>query len=222
MVVLLQTIQKALVIDDFNEQRIREAREMMLPAPALADRRTLPPDGARIGSVLILFYLRQTDCHLVLTRRQSDLRTHAGQISFPGGGREGDETLVATALRETEEEIGVPTTAVNILGKLTPAYIPPSNYVVHPFVGWYKESDELVEGGPIFRRNPGEVAEILEVAVYTLLDEAVRQEEPRHFKDQPINIPYFAVDHYKVWGATAAILSEVVERLRHVMVIDPV
>ncbi len=213
MAVSLNTIEAALALDDFDERRIKEARELMLPAPDLVDRWTPPEEGARVGSVLVLFYLRQTNCHLVLTRRQPDLRTHAGQISFPGGGREGKERLVTTALRETEEEIGIPATAVNILGKLRPAYIPPSNFVVHPFVGWY-EPENPVNGGPVFRRNLDEVAQIIEIPVCTLLDETIRQEEPRLFEDQPITIPYFAIEHYKVWGATASILSEIVERLR--------
>jgi 8-oxo-dGTP pyrophosphatase MutT (NUDIX family) len=218
MVLSLKTVRQALSLPQFDEQKINTVRELMMPVPMRQERSlAAASSNARVGSVLILFYQKQAETHLVFIRRRADLRTHAGQIAFPGGGQEGDESLVETALRETEEEIGIPRTAVEILGELSPTYIPPSNYIVYPFVGWYKNEDPA-NGDPQFRRAPDEVAEILEIPVSLLLAESIRQEEPRQLRDLSLSVPYFAVAEHKIWGATAFILSEMVERLRYVTV----
>jgi 8-oxo-dGTP pyrophosphatase MutT (NUDIX family) len=215
MVVSLKTIEAALMLPDFDEYWIKEAREIMMPTPPLQRSPDLYK-GARVGSVLILFYQVPGQTNLVLTRRRADLRTHAGQISFPGGRRDGEETLAQTALRETEEEIGVASDAIRIIGALMPAYVPPSNFFIYPFVGWYQDGLAL-NGRPTFQKNPAEVAEIVEIPVYRLLDKSVRHEEPRYIKEILFSFPYYAIDQYKIWGATASILSEVVERLRYVI-----
>lgn len=216
MVVSLKTVQQALDLPHFDEQEINKVRELMMPEPMRAERSmVVASSDARVGSVLILFYQKQSETHLVFIRRRPDLRTHAGQIAFPGGGQEFEESLVETALRETEEEVGIPTTAVKIIGELSPTYIPPSNYIVYPFVGWY-ENEDPANGEPQFQRDPDEVAEILEIPVSMLLAESIRQEEPRQFEDLRLSVPYFAVAEHKIWGATAFILSEMVERLRYV------
>lgn len=199
-------IRQALTLPDFDPQ---SAHYYMLPV----DRRdrTRPPGLSgqpRIGGVLLLLYYYRQALHLVLTRRRDDLTSHAGQISFPGGRREPGETAVAAALRETEEEIGVPATAVTILGHLTPIYIPPSDYEVHPFVGW-------VNGGerPIFVPEVREVAEILEVPLAHLLDPSTREVGPIPVRGATYTVPYYNVNGHKVWGATAILLSEFLERL---------
>jgi 8-oxo-dGTP pyrophosphatase MutT (NUDIX family) len=215
MVVSLKTIQAALALPHFNEQQSKRARNIMMPTPILPERSINPNPSSRVGSVLILFYPTAAQTILVLTRRRDDMRTHPGQISFPGGGREGQETLAQTALRETEEEVGIPTDRIKIIGELIPTYVPPSDFIVHPFVGWY-QSRTALNKRPIFHRNPAEVAEIVEIPVHRLLEESIRQEEPRFIKETRFLFPYFAVDQYKIWGATAYILSEVVERLRYV------
>lgn len=215
MVVSLKTIQTALTLPHFDEQRILKAREIMMPTPPLPLHALEPNKKTRVGSVLILFYQVQMQTILVLTRRRADLRTHAGQISFPGGGREGEEALGQTALRETEEEIGVAADSIEIIGELLPTYVAPSNFFIYPFVGWYRDGVSAMER-PSFRKNPGEVAEIVEIPVHCLLDRSVRQTEPRQLREITFSVPYFAVDQYKIWGATAYLLSEVVERLRFV------
>lgn len=166
----------------------------------------------RIGAVLVLLYVRDKELYLVLTKRRDDLHSHAGQISFPGGRHEESETLLATALRETEEEVGVPGTAVQSLGQLTTIYIPPSGFLVHPFVGWYQNG-----GPPKFTPSEDEVAQIIEVPLSTLLDPKTAVAEPWDFKGHEVMVPYFAVQGHKVWGATAIMLSEFVERLREVI-----
>jgi 8-oxo-dGTP pyrophosphatase MutT (NUDIX family) len=198
-------IRQALSLPDFD---VLSAHQHMLPMNRNRQRPTELPGQPRIGGVLLLLYYDEEKMHLVLTRRRDDLTSHAGQISFPGGRREANETAVQAALRETEEEIGVPATAVSILGELTSIYIPPSDYEVHPFVGW-------VNGGqrPSFVPEIREVAEILEVPLCHLLAPHTREIGPIPVRGATYTVPYYNVGGHKVWGATAILLSEFLGRL---------
>lgn len=199
-------IRQALTLPDFDPQA---AHYHMLPIDR-RDRVRSPelPGRPRIGGVLLLLYCHRRTMHLVLTRRRDDLTSHAGQISFPGGRREPGETAVAAALRETEEEIGVPATAVTILGQLTTIYIPPSDYEVHPFVGWVNDGAR-----PTFVPELREVAEILEVPLAQLLDPDTREVGPIPVRGATYNVPYYNINGHKVWGATAILLSEFLARI---------
>jgi 8-oxo-dGTP pyrophosphatase MutT (NUDIX family) len=170
------------------------------------------PGRPRLGAVLALLFCRRHELHVLLTKRHDDLPSHPGQISFPGGRNEAPESLLATALRETEEEVGIAAPDVEILGALAPIYVPPSDYEVHPFVAWFSSGES-----PIFRAAPQEVDRILEAPLATFLDSASRVEEPWDIRGQQVLVPYFVVGEYKVWGATAVMLSELVERLRVVL-----
>ncbi|WP_420628612.1 NUDIX hydrolase [Candidatus Leptofilum sp.] len=199
-------IQRALSLPNFDA---RAAHYHMLPTDRNRQR---PPDltgQPRVGGVLLLLYPHQQRTYLVLTRRRDDLNAHAGQISFPGGRQEPGETAVQAALRETEEEIGVPSRQLAVLGELTSIYIPPTDYEVHPFVGW-------VNGGerPSFVPEVREVAEILEVPLGHLLNPTTREVGPIPVRGATYTVPYYSVGGHKVWGATAIILSEFLERLR--------
>ncbi|PID86711.1 MAG: coenzyme A pyrophosphatase [Chloroflexi bacterium] len=182
--------------------------------PFGAAKRELPENDefVRIGAVLVLLYWRDNEMYLVLTKRREDLHAHAGQISFPGGKQEPLEPLLTTALRETEEEVGIPTTAVRSLGQLTTVYIPPSGFLVHPFVGYYQNG-----APPQFIPSVSEVSQVIEVSLTTLLDPETAVVEPWNFKGHEVLVPYFAVQEHKVWGATAIMLSEFLERLRVVI-----
>jgi 8-oxo-dGTP pyrophosphatase MutT (NUDIX family) len=152
--------------------------------------------------VLLLLYSWEDEPHLILTVRTPDLNHHSGQISLPGGGWERqDGSLRETALRETEEELGVDTADVEVLGPLTPLYIPPSNNCVYPFVA-------VASQRPDFHPDPIEVADLLEIPLSLLADPTTRCEEEWIWRDQPLRIPFYAVDEHKVWGATAIILAE--------------
>ena len=205
----LDKIHKALELEDFDSLA---AQKKMMPFDSA--QRNLPENKAavRVGAVLVLLYYRDQEIYLVLTKRRDDLHSHAGQISFPGGRHEDSETLLTTALRETEEEVGIPITAVQSLGQLTTIYIPPSGFLVHPFVGWYENG-----GPPQFIPCEDEVAQIIEVPLSTLLDPETAVSEPWHFKGQKVMVPYYAIQGHKVWGATAIMLSEFVERLRMIV-----
>lgn len=205
-------IQCALALTDFDA---RSAHYYMLPTDRNRQRPSDLPGRARVGGVLLLLYAYQQATYVVLTRRREDLKSHAGQISFPGGRIEQGETAVQAALRETEEEIGVPGSKITILGELTSIYIPPSDYEVHPFVGW-------VNGGerPSFVPEVREVAEILEVPVNHLLNPNTREIGPIPVRGATYTVPYYNVNGHKVWGATAIMLSEFLGRLRTVATVQ--
>jgi 8-oxo-dGTP pyrophosphatase MutT (NUDIX family) len=199
-------IRRALELPTFDAET---AQQKMIPRP----RGARPPGMAgqpREGAVLIVLYDKGLATHLVLTRRRDDLNDHAGQISFPGGRREDGEALQTTAVREAEEEIGLDPGAFTMLGRLTCLYIPPTDYEVHPFVVWH-------EGLPLFRRQAAEVAEIIETPLSFLLDPANRFEELWEYRGMTVQVPFYLVASHKVWGATAMMLSEFLERLRIVL-----
>lgn len=202
----LADVQQALLLPDFDALA---AQKKMAPISRPERRPESLAGQPRLGGVLILFYCRQKELYLVLTRRRDDLNNHAGQISFPGGKHEADETLQETAVREAHEEIGIDPAAVTILGELTPLYIPPSDFEVHPTVAWYSNGRQ-----PTFYPSDAEVAEILEVPLCHLLHPETRVEELWDWRGDKVLVPYFNVEGHKVWGATAMMLSELVERLR--------
>lgn len=183
----------------------RAAQLKMAPAPRPIQRAPQRPGNPRIGAVMVLLYCRFGELHITLTRRPDGLRDHSGQVSFPGGKQEPDETLPQTALRETFEEVGIVPAAVTVIGELTPLYIPPTDFEVHPFVGWHS-------GQPRFVRNHAEVAEILEVPLTHLLSPVARRHEKWTFSGYELDVPFYDVEGNKVWGATAMMLSEFLER----------
>ncbi|MBK8493095.1 MAG: CoA pyrophosphatase [Saprospirales bacterium] len=170
------------------------------------------PDHARKAGVLALFYPNsQGQWHLALIERVSHHSNdrHGGQISFPGGGFEAEDgTLMRTALRETEEEIGIHTSDVQVLGPLTDLYIPVSNYLVHPFAG-------ILSGTPTFSPQWSEVKAVVEAPLDLLCDPATRQTTDLHISSNMLlkDVPYFNVFGKVIWGATAMMLSELLELL---------
>ena len=188
------------------------AQRRMAPVSRPMSRPNDRASGPRLGGVLLLLYCANDELHIVLTKRPEYEGVHAGQVSCPGGRHEPPETLGDTALRETYEEIGVPPADIEIMGQLTSLYVMPSDFEVHPFVGRYVGS-----GRPRFVPDTREVAAILEVPLRLLLDPATRAEEEMELRGGlRLRVPLFIVGEHKVWGATAMILSEFVERLRRV------
>lgn len=209
MIVTLEDVQAALALNPFDAAA---AHYIMAPLTRQMERPSDLAGAARIASVLLLLYVREDALHLVLTRRRDDMNSHAGQVAFPGGRKEPHETPAAAALRETFEEIGVLPTAVTIIGQLASIWIPPSDFIVTPYVGWVPDGDRLA-----FKPAASEVAEIIEVPVSHLLHPTTIKEGSIQRDDFHFNVPYFDVDGQMVWGATAVMLSEFVERLRLVI-----
>ncbi len=164
------------------------------------------------AAVLALFYPEKDapdEAKLLLTVRTDGMAKHAGQIAFPGGRRETGEDLVDTALRETDEEVAIPKQLIEILGALTPLYIPLSNFCVYPFVG-------AIDTYPDMAAASEEVASIFGVSVPDLVDPALRRTVMRDIREKPLEIPYFALNGEFVWGATAMMLAELVAVLRSI------
>ena len=159
----------------------------------------LPP---RPGSVMILLYPDGNDVLFPLTKRPDYLGTHGGQISLPGGKAEAGETLIETALRETEEEIGIKPDSIEVLGTLSDFFVIPSNFMVTPVVG-------MLHNEPVFKPDPKEVVRVLKGSVNQLLEsEAIRTKEIMAAKLFPMRAPHFEIEQEVVWGATAMILNE--------------
>ncbi len=204
--VTFNDLDAALALPDFDPV---PAQMRMVPPV----RRFVPPEGVtpRTAGVLVLIYPEADGLHILLTRRTEALRSHSGQISFPGGrySPDQDDSFTATALRETCEELGL-CDDVRILGSLSRLYIPPSNFEVYPTVA-------ALDAPPRCIPNPDEVAEVFSLPIRDLLDANTKQSEDRPYQGSPISVPYYAVRGHKVWGATAAMLSELESRLRTVL-----
>jgi 8-oxo-dGTP pyrophosphatase MutT (NUDIX family) len=191
-------------------------QELQKPLPGISAQelmtgRVLPlpdeiPDTAKISAVLCLLFPVKDDIAVLLMKRMPDNTAHSGQVSFPGGKREkNDVDLKATALREANEEVGLKINTVEILGALTPLYIPVSNFKVHPFVGFSEQKPEL-------NLNKREVERTIEVPLDYLFHHANKKEAEVIPPARPDMIrkvkAYILNDGTVVWGATAMILSE--------------
>ena len=167
------------------------------------------PGDAVQSSVLILLYPREEEIGLVLTLRREYKGVHSGQISLPGGKYEdNDESLIFTALREAKEEIGINPNLVQVIGQLTPLYVPPSNFLVTPVVGFTATR-------PLFVADPSEVARIIEISIRELTDESVvKSRKIKLSMGMNLKVPCFLINGNVIWGATGMILSEFKEMLK--------
>jgi len=195
------------------ERALREARPglsaqlRMAPAPRPGHRvYTEVEDSCLKAGVLILLYPKDEEIFLVLIRRTGLMINHRDQIGWPGGQIEAGEDFVATALREAREELGIDPAGLRVLGNLTPLFIPPSNFCAYPVVA-------LASATPVFRPDPVEVAEVIEVPLRYLADPGAAQRETWLAGERSLEIPFYAFGRHKIWGATAMILSEFLDIL---------
>lgn len=166
----------------------------------------------KIAAVMMLFYPKNGITHLVLIVRNSYKGVHSAQIAFPGGKYEPqDEIFENTALRETHEEVGIHPNRMEIIKTFTPMYIPPSDFMVHPFLGISKE--EIV-----FIPDPTEVANIIELPLTVFLSDAIVTDAKLTTSyANDISVPAFKIEEHVVWGATAMMLSELKDVLKNVL-----
>jgi 8-oxo-dGTP pyrophosphatase MutT (NUDIX family)/RimJ/RimL family protein N-acetyltransferase len=161
-----------------------------------------PPYGRVRAAVLIALFEEAGETRVVLTRRSSSLRAHRGEVSFPGGRIEADETPVQAALREADEEVGIDPSVPEVLGELVPLATISSSSTITPYVA-------VLPGRPELRPNPGEVELAFDVALADLLADGVFREERwdfPHWDDRPVY--FFDLPADLIWGATARILHE--------------
>ena len=187
----------------------REAQLKMAPLPVDWRRFSLDaPVSHKKSAVLLLFYPEDSGVFFPLIKRPTYPGAHSGQVSFPGGKVEpSDPDVVYTALREAEEEIGIDAGKVEVLGRLTDLYIPTSNFLVSPVLGFLAEK-------PRFVPEVREVARIIPTAVSSMRQPEIRQRTLVAIGEgQQLETPYFALDGEVVWGATAMILSELLQLL---------
>ncbi|MCC6626196.1 MAG: CoA pyrophosphatase [Chloroflexi bacterium] len=163
----------------------------------------VPTGRERPAAVLILLYDVDGEPVTLLTRRSQHVRGHRGEISLPGGAPEpDDESLLATALRECWEEIGVPPAAVTALGQLEPVLTVVTNFAITPFVARLHQMD--------FSPNPREVAELIELPLRRLVEPGALREELWERDGVPRTILFYSYGQHVIWGATARILHQFV------------
>ncbi len=158
-------------------------------------------EQAMPAAVLILLFPYNNDIHFFLTERTNEVEHHKGQISLPGGAWEEGEKLHETAIRETEEEIGVQKQAVNYIGSLTPYFTAATGFMIHPFLSWAQEKPET-------KIHDMEVNSLFHVPISALIDEKTLMIEDWTISGYDAKVPFYNFNGRKVWGATAAILSE--------------
>jgi 8-oxo-dGTP pyrophosphatase MutT (NUDIX family) len=172
-----------------------------------ADAAAMEVRGGIDAAVLLALYAWPEEPGLIFTERRADMRRHAGEISFPGGRRdEIDADLMTTALREAEEEIALAPTRVELVGALPPVSTFVTNYRVHPFVGLVAHPTDLG-----LRPNPAEVETVLTFSLEVLRESYEMRRLVR--RGVPIRTPTYAVEGHLIWGATARILSDLLDRV---------
>lgn len=172
------------------------------------DLKKLDQNGVKKAAVLALFMPLDGKTHLILTERTRYPGVHSGQISFPGGAREPeDHDFKHTALREAHEEVGIDPARVAVKGTVTPLYIPPSNFLVYPYIG-------TVEFTPQLTREEKEVEQIHSLPWNAFLHPEARKKVPVESRGFHLKAPAFVVSDLVVWGATAMIISEITALFR--------
>jgi 8-oxo-dGTP pyrophosphatase MutT (NUDIX family) len=183
---------------------IHAHREFVPDLPDAAIRLREAPPTARKSAVLVPLILGHGPLPEVLLEvRSESMRNHRGQISFPGGRLDDGEDAERAALRELEEEVGIPASDVIVLGRLTPVFIPPSNSAVVPIVGVVRQADDLV-------LSIAEVKETFRLGLQRILPPEARTVERWNLNGNSVDVPFWPVHTTPLWGATAMILNELV------------
>lgn len=177
------------------------SRASMIPEYRRGPAPDPDPPGWREASVLILLYPADGQALFPMIQRTAGTGVHAGQVSLPGGARENGESSWECALRETSEELGFDTGDIRMVRELTPLRVPPSRFLVRPFVG-------VLGARPRFKPAPAEVEEWFETSLDELLFPASREEDFVEREGRLWRIPFYRLAGRRVWGATAMILAE--------------
>ena len=178
----------------------KSAQQKMMITPNRFPTKNQENEGIP-ASILLLLYPLEGEWFFFLTKRSQDVEHHKGQISFPGGVVEKNESKMNAAIRETNEEIGVDKDVIKIIGNLTPLYIPVSNFHISPYVGWTEEK-------PHTKVQDAEVERVFSVSINDLVLKRNLKTKEDFFSKKSVTVPYFDLNGETVWGATSMILSE--------------
>lgn len=208
------------MINSFEKFISELSEKLKAPLPGMDAQKKLEPvtrrkygerydaSRARLSGTMTLFHSGEDDVMITFIRRTEYNGVHSGQIGFPGGRyEENDKSLLDTALRETHEEIGIPSGQIRVIGKLTRLYIPPSNFIVEPWVGYLINQ-------PKFIPEPSEVDQIFSIPLSELLKDDCLQSRPVRTDNTKVEVPCFYVNEKMIWGATSMILNELLELIR--------
>lgn len=203
-------------IPKIKEEKLQGAiaHEKMMPVERNAILRNLNFQNInpREAAIMMLLYPKNRQTHLALILRNTYKGVHSSQIAFPGGKVEAEDTSLAlTALRETHEEIGISPDKIELIRPFTQVYIPPSNFMVFPFLGYATQELEFVE-------QESEVAAMIELSLQDFLDDSIIVTKVMQTSyAAEIEVPSFKIGDYYVWGATAMMMSELKEVLKIVL-----
>ena len=161
----------------------------------------------KTAAVLIGLFEKENEWYFPLIKRPMHEKNHPGQIALPGGAKEKGEDIQETARREAFEEVGILPEKVKIIGKLTPLPVPVSNFLIHPFVGILKEE-------PNWKINSNEVEELIILKMKTLIDADNGYYEEWNLRGNQVKVPIFKVMGKTIWGATATVLSELLDLIK--------
>jgi len=182
-----------------------ELKNQIRSTLAALETRVISAGYDREAAVLMPVFERDCKPHFLLTLRTEEVETHKGQISFPGGMRHGDESLEATALRETWEEIGIDAERIEILGRFHD-YVSSTDYRVVPYVGYVRSPFQVVP-------QPTEVAEVLMVPFSVFLDPGRLRTEKMMKRGALIDVYFYSYNLYQIWGLTARIIKDFLSAL---------
>ena len=156
------------------------------------------------AAILVALFEKDGEYCFPMIKRPENVKNHPGQIALPGGAKEKEESLEETALREAQEEIGIDTDKVEIIGKLTPIPVPVSGYLVQTYIG-------IIDEEPDWKLSKDEVADFFILKLSELLDADNEYYEKWNLRGFDAKVPIFRIGDLKIWGATASVLSEFIE-----------
>jgi len=203
-------------LTDFIKSRCKknlpgiDAYSLMIPmvGDEMFRNYTAAPDAKESAVLLLLNFNDKLELPEIIFTLRNNTISHGGQISFPGGRQEGNETAIETALREAHEEIGLASDRIEILGQLSKLYVPPSKYFITPVIARIDDMGEM-------KANPDEVDEIFKVPLEKFLQADTVKIKVMNLIDQDVDVPYWDVHPTTpLWGATAMIMSEFVTIVR--------